>query len=76
MSDDAAKTMITNWVNAQLSGQTIGTWSIDSLTQSNGKIDVKVSGSVPTTVASLIGVKSLPIAVASQAVRSINKLES
>jgi Flp pilus assembly protein TadG len=75
MSDDAAKAMITDWVNTQLKDQTIGSWKIASFSQDGGKIDVTVSGTVPTTVASILGISSLPIAVASQAVRSINKLE-
>ena len=75
MSDDAAKTMITNWVNAQLKDQTIGSWEITSFKQDSGKIDLTVAGDVPTTIASLLGVQSLPIGVSSQAVRSINKLE-
>lgn len=76
MTDSAAKTLITNWVDAQLKDQTIGTWRVDSFTQDGtGKMDVTVSGSVPTTISSLLGIDSMPIAVASQAVRSINKLE-
>jgi Flp pilus assembly protein TadG len=75
MSDDAAKTMIKNWVDNQLQNQTIGTWQVDTVSQANGKIDVTVSGSVPTTIASVIGFDSVPISVSSEAVRSVNKLE-
>ncbi len=76
MDDTAAQTMITDWVNAQLGASaTIQDWKIDSFTQSNGKITVTASATVPATITKLLGFETMPISVLSEAIRSINKLE-
>lgn len=76
MTDAAATTVVTDWVNAQLGESgTISSWTLDSLAQSNGKITVHASAQVPTTLTKLIGVDSMPVRVLSEAIRSVNKLE-
>ncbi|HWJ75815.1 MAG TPA: pilus assembly protein [Kaistia sp.] len=76
MSDAAAKTMVTNWVGAQL-GQsgTITSWKIDSFTQANGAIRAAASAEVQTTLTKLLGVETMPVSVSSEAVRSGKKIE-
>jgi len=75
MSDADAKTAITKWVDAQVKGAAIGSWQVDSVTQTGGAIHVTASGSVPTTLAGLVGVKTLPVAVSTEAVRQAKKIE-
>ncbi|SHE96046.1 Flp pilus assembly protein TadG [Kaistia soli DSM 19436] len=76
MTDAAAKTMVTAWVDAQLKENgTIDSWKLDSLTQDNGKITATASATVPTTLTKLIGFETMPVSVLSEAIRSVNKLE-
>ncbi len=76
MADDAAKTMVTDWVNSQLGNSaTIQNWQITSFTQASGKITVTASATVPTTITKLLGFDTMPISTLSEAIRSINKLE-
>lgn len=76
MDDAAARTMVTNWVDAQLGESgTISSWQIDSFAQDNGKITVTASAEVPTTLTKLIGTDTMPVSVLSEAIRSVNKLE-
>ena len=46
-----------------------------SVTSSNGSIQVKASGNVPTTIASLLGHKTVPVSATTQAVWGVQSVE-
>jgi Flp pilus assembly protein TadG len=76
MTDAQAYTMIKQWIDVHMGTANAAYWNLDSVTQNaDGKIIASVSGNVETTVARVLGIDKIPIAVTSQAVRSIGKVE-
>jgi Flp pilus assembly protein TadG len=76
MTDKQAFAIVNNWIATHMGDAYAGEWKLDTVTlDGDGKINATLSGSVDTTMARILGVKKLPIFVASEAIRSLGKVE-
>jgi Flp pilus assembly protein TadG len=76
MDDAEAFDFVENWMTAHLDGVNDYTWRLESVDQDGkGGITAVAKGSVPMTLARVLGFDEVPITVTSEAVRSSGKIE-
>jgi Flp pilus assembly protein TadG len=76
LTQEQAYTIVNDWLAAHLGAEYTGYWKLDSVTLGeDGTVVAMASGAVDTSVAKILGVTEMPIAVTSEAIRSLGKVE-
>lgn len=72
MTDKQAYDAVREWVDAHM---TATAWTLDSVSQIDGRIIASASADVDMTIARILGVDQVPVSIQSEAVRSLGKIE-